>query len=133
MELSDEEKLRRLEMYRLIWPNVQVDEKGEVWIPFTIDLSDCIESPKVGRTDWRRPRPSSDDLPGVVSGAQSVITFNGGRPSQPAPKRQHIDELSYSYGLLWGVACALNCSLREVLDKLGTPTKKRARSTRDQR
>lgn len=98
-----------------------LEENGPIWIPFRIDLSDAVASDAEARETRRPlPRPSNDQLRERVSDAQATIIFDGGNPRRPPTKRQHIDKMSYAYGLLWGVACALDCSLREVLQRHGS-------------
>ena len=129
MNLTPTEKERLFEVCRIIWPDAGMDENGEIFVPFSVVIPGAHVSPDEARAARRPRRPSSDELPALVANAQSVIAFNGGTASRPAPKRQHIDEPSYSYGLLWGAPSAPNCPLRAVLERLGTPTKKRFGST----
>ncbi len=92
-----------------------------IWIPVRIDLSDAVAPARaLSRVPPPPPRrPSKHLLPQLVRDAQSAITFDGGNAKRPPPKRQHIDKTSYAYGVLWGVASALDCSLGEALDRYG--------------
>ena len=82
-------------------------------VTLRINLSDVAAAP---RRAYSPPRPAKHDLEKLVADAVKVITFNGGDAARHYPKRQHIDGLSYSYGILWGIACALDRPLREVVD-----------------
>ncbi len=115
--LSDPERVRLLEEAKAIWPNAQLSENGEIYIPVAATFNHAVGSDGDLRRVARRRKPSLDELPELVEKAKAVITFHGGTPSRPAATRQRIDEMSYSYGVLWGIACALDCSLREVLDR----------------
>ncbi|HTR53355.1 MAG TPA: hypothetical protein VMJ10_21825 [Kofleriaceae bacterium] len=82
-------------------------------VTLRINLSDATSAPRRASSP---PRPAKHHLESLVTEAASMITFNGGDPTRHYVKRQHIDGLSYSYGILWGIACALDRPLREVVD-----------------
>lgn len=98
-------------------------------IPLVVDLSDAVVRPVEKRAPAKRP--SRSQLSALVADAQRVITFNGGTATRIPPKRQHIDLLSYAYGVLWGIATALDCSLTEVVEKFSEtpPRSKTIKST----
>jgi hypothetical protein len=101
-----------------VWKKLLEDNES-MWIPLRINLSEAfVSDDEIARTTRPRPaRPSREDLSERVREAVAAITFEGGNPKRPPTKRQHIDKTSYAYGLLWGAACALDCSLREVLER----------------
>jgi hypothetical protein len=86
-------------------------------VTLRINLSDAASAP---RREYSQLRPAKCDLEKLVSNAAKTVTFNGGDPARHYPKRQHIDGLSYSYGILWGIACALDRPLREIVDHFAT-------------
>jgi hypothetical protein len=120
----DEERLKLFEACKAIWPNIYLGEQGQIWLPFKFTIP---RGPSRGKRHAPPPvpQPSSAEVPSLVARAHDVIAKSGANASQPATKQQNIDELSYSYGLLWGVACALDCSLQSLLEKLGRPPPKR--------
>jgi hypothetical protein len=101
------------------WKKLLEENEPMWWVPLRIDLSDAIiTEDEIARAARPRPlRPSRESLHDRVREAVAAITFDGGNPKRPPTKRQHIDKTSYAYGLLWGAACALDCSLREVLER----------------
>jgi len=96
-------------------------------IPFVVDLSDALARPAEKRALAKRP--SRSQLSALVADAQRVITFNGGTATRIPPKRQHIDLLSYAYGVLWGIATALDSPLAEVVERFGQTRGRRKRSS----
>jgi len=90
-----------------------------------VNLSDAAPAKPIAQKGTAPKRPKKSELYAAVQKAQNTITFNGGTPTRAATKRTPIDDLSYSYGLLWGIASALDCSLKEVVARYGTPDAKR--------
>ncbi|MCW5801822.1 MAG: hypothetical protein KIT31_05500 [Deltaproteobacteria bacterium] len=95
-------------------------------VTLRINLSDETPAP---RRAYSPPRPAKHEVGKLIAEAVKLITFNGGDPGRHFPKRQHIDGLSYSYGILWGISCALDCSLREVVDRFGSLATTKSRSS----
>ena len=99
-----------------LWRRI-METHGTMFIPFRIDLSDASASKKLAPAPRREePKPSRGQLPALVRDAKTVITFDGGNPRRRPTKRQQIDKVSYAYGVLWGIAHALDCSVGDVLD-----------------
>ena len=122
----DEERLRLFEACKAIWPNVYLGEQGQIWLPFKFTIPrGPVRGKKRGPPP--PPQPSSAELPSLIARAQEVIRKSGASATRPVTKQQKIYELSYSYGLLWGVASALDCSLQSLLERVGTPPPRRSR------
>lgn len=123
------EPARMLEIY--FETLAQLVRDGVIPSKFRINLSDPAKQPSPRKLPPPVKRPSKRELDVVVTDAESAITFHGGTPTRPPVKRQQIDRASYSYGLLWGIACALDCSLKEVVERYSLqPRPKRSQRSR---
>lgn len=123
MWLDHIDRQKLLAIFQEAWPDAYLDETGEVLIPIRISLSD--EDAPIRSEPKPRPRPSIEDLGQRVKDAQATITFNGGTATRAPTKRQHFDQLSYAYGLLWGAASALDIPLQELIERYGSPKPRR--------
>ena len=99
-----------------LWRRI-METHGTMFMPIRIDLSDASASKRQAPALRREePKPSRGQLPALVRDAKTVITFDGGNPRRRPTKRQQIHKVSYAYGILWGIAHSLDCSVGDVLD-----------------